>query len=207
MQRCYGALQAAAGSAPKPSGVHKGRHSTRTPRSPSPSSVHSRLENPPWNWMWSWETLTVRGKSRVTHWHEPWRQRWYRGRVMGGTEGRALLRSPPPHPPSSCPYLVRVPARLLVGVKHVLLPELLHVAVQHRAYPAGGGGGSGTVPGSAATTPVPTPPRGPGLTAWRCQRRPTAPPASLRATDLDGNRDIAGARQHPEPPREAPEQR
>lgn len=55
----------------------------------------------------------------------------------------------------------------------------------------GEGGGSGTVPGSAATTPVPVPPRGPGLTAWRCQRRPTAPPASLRATDLDGNRDIA----------------
>lgn len=36
-----------------------------------PSSVHSRLENPPWNWMWSCETLTVRGKSRVTHWHAP----------------------------------------------------------------------------------------------------------------------------------------
>lgn len=112
----------------------------------------------------------------------------------GGGQRAVRSSGPPPTlhpPPSSCPYLVRVPARLLVGVKHVLLPELLHVAVQHRAYPAGGGGGSGTVPGSAATTPVPVPPRGPGLTAWRCQRRPTAPPASLRATDLDGNRDIA----------------
>lgn len=41
-----------------------------TPSS-SPSSVQSRLENPPWNWMWSCEILTVLGKSRVTHWDKP----------------------------------------------------------------------------------------------------------------------------------------
>lgn len=171
MQRCYGALQAAAGTAPKPSGVHKGRHSTRTPRSPSPSSVHSRLENPPWNWMWSWETLTVRGKSRVTHWHEPWRQRWYRGRVMGGTKGRALLRSPPPHPPSS-PVLVPLP-----GPSSSTSPRWRQTCASSRtasrrgsapSLPCGGrGGGSGTVPGSAATTPVPPPTPPPGTRTHR----------------------------------------
>lgn len=71
----------------------------------------------------------------------------------------------------------------------------------------GEGGGAAPCRGQRQPPRSPPPPRGPGLTAWRCQRRPTAPPASLRATDLDGNRDIAGARQHPEPPREAPEQR
>ncbi len=54
------------------------------------------------------------------------------GGSVGSTEGSGVAHT---HVMYDAPYLVRVPARFFITVKHKLLSKLFHISVQHGADP------------------------------------------------------------------------